>query len=267
MSNSFLFGSASHLASRGSWKAGSPTSNPLLLKAESRQFFIPPVAFVTWKHGADVERYHNKSPWRPQTKKSNRNLTVKGISCLDLARAANFGNRIFTAKKQFESITNSQLIHRSWQCSSWIVTPPSINHPYQLSELLMSSMSLQRMVGMDSWNKTCRTRFFSAEAINSISTILHWLSAVASTRQGRSQWISGNPKLGYHNSIFCKHDATIIQSWRSVLLLKAQPSRRECRIRFHKRPGFLRQHVAWTSFRPCVTFGKQGQLFGRQPRF
>ena len=65
-------------------------------------------------------------------------------------------------EKSFESITDSQLIHPSWQCSSWIVTPDSINHPYQLSELLMSSMSLQRMVGMDSWNKTCRTRFFSA---------------------------------------------------------------------------------------------------------
>jgi len=97
MGNSIRFGSASHLASRGSWKAGSPTSN-LLLKAESRQFFIPSVAFVTWKHGADIERYHNKSPWRPQTKKSIRKFIVKGMSCLDLARAANFGNRIFTAK-------------------------------------------------------------------------------------------------------------------------------------------------------------------------
>ena len=34
------FGSASHLENIGGWKAGSPTSNPLLLKAQSRQSFI-----------------------------------------------------------------------------------------------------------------------------------------------------------------------------------------------------------------------------------
>ena len=34
------FGTASHFANMGSWKAGSPTSSPLLLKAQSRQLFI-----------------------------------------------------------------------------------------------------------------------------------------------------------------------------------------------------------------------------------
>ena len=34
------FGTASHFANMGSWKAGSHTSNPLLLKAQSRQLFI-----------------------------------------------------------------------------------------------------------------------------------------------------------------------------------------------------------------------------------
>ena len=34
------FGTASHFANMGSWKAGSPTSSPLLLKAQSRQQFI-----------------------------------------------------------------------------------------------------------------------------------------------------------------------------------------------------------------------------------
>ena len=37
MSHKSLFGRASHFANIGSWKAGSPTSNPLLLKAQSRQ--------------------------------------------------------------------------------------------------------------------------------------------------------------------------------------------------------------------------------------
>ena len=38
------------------------------------------------------------------------------------------------------------------------------------------------------------------------STILHWLSAVA-----WSQSIACNPKFGYHNSIFCKDDATTMK--------------------------------------------------------
>ena len=37
----------------GSWKAGSPTSNPLWLKTQSRQLFIASEVLVAWKHGAD----------------------------------------------------------------------------------------------------------------------------------------------------------------------------------------------------------------------
>ena len=40
MSSKSPFGSASHFANIGSWKAGSPISNPLLLKAQSRQAFV-----------------------------------------------------------------------------------------------------------------------------------------------------------------------------------------------------------------------------------
>ena len=40
MSNKSLLGSESHFANLGGWKAGSPTSNPLLLKAESWQVFL-----------------------------------------------------------------------------------------------------------------------------------------------------------------------------------------------------------------------------------
>ena len=113
MSNNPLFGSASHFANMGSWKAGSPVSNPLWLKAQSRQFFIASVVLVAWKHGANTERCHNKWPWRPQTKKSKRNFTVTGISCLDQARTANFGYRKFMkiyGQISFESITDFNLI-------------------------------------------------------------------------------------------------------------------------------------------------------------
>ena len=40
MSHKFPFGSASHLENIDSWKAGSPASNPLWLKVQSRQWFI-----------------------------------------------------------------------------------------------------------------------------------------------------------------------------------------------------------------------------------
>ena len=48
-----------------------------------------------------------------------------------------------------------------WRCSSWIVTPKSIFHPYGLSDLFMSWMSLQnKRAGMDSWNKRVQQIFF-----------------------------------------------------------------------------------------------------------
>ena len=50
-------------------------------------------------------------PWRPQTKKSNRNFTVRGMtmSCLDRGRTTNFGYRKFTA----ENYSIPSLIHNS----------------------------------------------------------------------------------------------------------------------------------------------------------
>ena len=56
-----FFGSASHFANIGSWKAGSPTSNSLLLKAQS-------YALVCSSHIAQLRAqslYCHKS-WRPQ---------------------------------------------------------------------------------------------------------------------------------------------------------------------------------------------------------
>ena len=40
MSHKSLFGSESYFSNTSSWKAGSPISNPLLLKAQSRQLFM-----------------------------------------------------------------------------------------------------------------------------------------------------------------------------------------------------------------------------------
>ena len=104
--------------------------------------------FVAWKHGANTERCHNKWPWRPQIKKSIRNfiLTRMSMSCLDRARTANCGYRKIYNDESFKSITCSQLKHRPWRCSSWIVTPNSIITPYRVFDLFMSWMSVQQRI-------------------------------------------------------------------------------------------------------------------------
>ena len=166
MSHKPLFGNASHLANKGSWKAGSLASNPERLKA-----------FVTWKHGADVERCHNKSPWRPQTKTSTALETSlwQAWVCHELLKSSEdskFWVKNIYGEKSFQSITDSQLIHRPWHCSSWIATPDSTIQPYQLSELLMSWMSLQRIVGMDSWNKHVEQTSLRKRAAERLAALL-----------------------------------------------------------------------------------------------
>ena len=152
MSNKSLFGGESHFPNMGSWKAGSPTSNPVWLKAQSRQFFIASVVFVALKHGANTERCRNKWPWRPKTKKSKRNFTVTGISCLDQARTANFGYRKFMkiyGQKSFESISDFNSIIEPDDVRAGLWLPTTIIHPSGLSDVFMS------------W-QTCRTNLFSA---------------------------------------------------------------------------------------------------------
>ena len=91
------FGTASHLANIGSWKDGSPTSNPRRLKTQSRQFFI-------------ASQFFSMETWGRllQDATTNRNFPVTGMSmsCLDRAR---IGYRKFTAKNH----SNPSLIHNS----------------------------------------------------------------------------------------------------------------------------------------------------------
>ena len=62
----------------------------LLFGRESRQFFITSWLLLHGNMGSIFARCYNKWPLRPQTKKSNRNFTVTGMSmsCLDRARTA-----------------------------------------------------------------------------------------------------------------------------------------------------------------------------------
>ena len=67
MPNKSLFGSASHLANMGSWKAGSPASNPLWLKPQSRQWFIGlQQSHVTTESAINIYCIVRNKSWRRQ---------------------------------------------------------------------------------------------------------------------------------------------------------------------------------------------------------
>ena len=160
MSSKSPFGSASYFANTGSWKAGSPTSNQLLLKAQSRQLFI--------------------------------------------------------VLQQSDSTTESTIIrNKSWRPQLWAAE--RLAAPLQ-NQLLLKAQSRQFFIDLQQPHN------------------------VAYIKQPRSQSISCSPNLGYLNSLFCKHDATIVQSWWSVLPLLGTSSfwySREWRLWFHKRHGLL----------------------------
>ena len=76
-------------------------------------------------------------------------------------------------------------------------------------------------------------------------------------RQPRSQSISCNPKLGYHNhnSIFCKHDASILHiCWRTAALKDLKLLVESGGLDFTKGMDSLDKHVEQISFRQCITF-------------
>ena len=59
------FGTASHFANMGSWKAGSPASSPLLLKAQSRQVhWFAAVTWHNWEHNHCIKQILEAiTPW------------------------------------------------------------------------------------------------------------------------------------------------------------------------------------------------------------
>ena len=103
------------------------------------------VVFVTWKHGADF----CKMPKQMALQTTNQKVWSK-LHCdrhehelLGSSEACKIWVQKIYGEKSFQSITDSQLQHRPWRCSSWIVTPNSIIHLYWLSDLFMSWISLQ----------------------------------------------------------------------------------------------------------------------------
>ena len=79
--------------------------------------------------------------------------------------------------------------------------------------------------------------------------------------------------LRQRDGIFCKHSASIMQSWWSVLRSQEPASGREdawwC-LEFQKGMAgmdVLNKHVEQISFRQCITFCEHRQLKGWQPHF
>ena len=182
---------SSHGANICSWNTHSPVSNPWRLKALS--------AVVTEEHNQYIV---HKTFGRPQL--------CDQTLC-------------FSAWDRFSSATTN--LGMMQKCGVGGACCGS-----QGSGCLEFRKRMARMDSLDKHVVTCcehlqpkgsQTRFQPTEAKSWISTILHWLSAVWYIWQPRSQSMSCNPHLGYLDSIFCKHDATIMQSWWSVLRLSA----------------------------------------------
>ena len=171
---------SSHGANICSWNAHSPVSNPRRLKALSAVVTEEDNQYIVTLLG------HHNSVTKPSA-------SLHETGFLQLQRI-------------WEWCKNVELVERA--------------------VALRGSGCLELMARMDSLDKhvvTCcehlqpedsQTRFQPTEAKSWISTILHWLAAVAYIyayiRQPRSQSISCRPNFGYLDSIFCKHDATIM---------------------------------------------------------
>ena len=140
MSNSILFSSATHLRNMGSWKAGSPTSNPQRLKAESQQFFVN----LQQSHLSD-NRDQNEYP----VIQSLDTTTLSFASMMQPKFRAGGAYCCSRAKNH----SNPSLIHNSnidpgdFQAGLWL--PTRIIHPC-LTDSLISSlyswMSLQKNI-------------------------------------------------------------------------------------------------------------------------
>ena len=120
------FGTASHFANMGSWKAGSPASNPQRLevaKSWISTILYCFVAFVSipWKrkHGADIER------WKQMALETTNQKHLFETSLWQAWVAWIERGQILGTENVQRKIIR---IHH-WRCSSWIVTRNSIIHP------------------------------------------------------------------------------------------------------------------------------------------
>ena len=116
-----------HLANKGSWKAGSPTSNPLVLKAKSRQFFIALRLYMeTW--GRPRKMPQQIALETTNQKIYSKQLTVTGMTCLDPARISNLDAEYLRRKiiriHHWFTTQTSILTMFELDCDSWLNKSP-----------------------------------------------------------------------------------------------------------------------------------------------
>ena len=116
-----------HLANKGSWKAGSPTSNPLVLKAKSRQFFIALWLYMeTW--GRPRKMPQQIALETTNQKIYSKQLTVTGMTCLDPARISNLDAEYLRRKiiriHHWFTTQTSILTMFELDCDSWLNKSP-----------------------------------------------------------------------------------------------------------------------------------------------
>ena len=213
MSNKSPFGSA-RLENMGSWKAGSPTSNPRMLKSQSRQLFIE----FHWFAAVTCHNWeHNQYP------------VTQTLDTITALYITNLGDHN-SVTKPFASLHETDLFSaaatKGW---AWYKhNAELVEHTAALRDLklLVGSGGLDFTKGMDSLDKHVKQISFrqctfrehgqlkgwqphfqptdAKISILSISTIIvHWISLVCSSHlsQLRAQSIPCNPNLGHNHCI------------------------------------------------------------------
>ena len=208
-----------------------------------------------------------------KTKMSTGNFTVE---LLGSSEDSKFGNRKFIAEN---NVNLPSLIHNSNIDSDvraglqWIVTLDSIVHPYWLSDLFMSWMSLlERLLGIwREWipytNMSNKSRFGSASHFANIvswnagsptSNLRRLKAFFAAVIEEQSVYCNNSwrPQLRDQTLCFSAWDGSFFCSCNEGMgVIQAQcriggaycgsqepqASGRQWRLRFHKRHGFLRQ--------------------------
>ena len=138
----------------GQLKGWPPHFEPTVAKNSISTILHFLVALVTWKHGADIARCHNKSPNKIQSKRHE---------LLGSSEDSKFGYRKFTAKDHSKSslIHNSNIDPDDVRAGLWLATQFSTLLPP-----LWSPNELSVFVKKNSRNaflkQTCRTNLFAA---------------------------------------------------------------------------------------------------------
>ena len=247
MSNTSPFGSASHFANIGNWKAGRPTSNPRRPKA---QFTV-----VTWKHNqvSCNNSWKTTTPWPDPLL-----LCIWQI----FSAAATKG---WAWCNHNAGLMERSALRKPKLLIGWMLGIPRKNGWNGFlkqtcpSNLVLHCVAFCKHAQLKGWPprfqqqlKGWQTHVQLTVSNSSISAIARGFAAVTLHNWQHNHCVATNsdPLLLCIWQLFsaaatkgwawCNHD--LMQRWRNVRgSQEAQASGREWRLRFYKRHGFLKQ--------------------------